>query len=70
MSEPKGAEREKIMQLCHARARYALQKMYPEEYRLLYTAESEKAGLTLKQHQSPEALESYKKLLDLLKVER
>jgi hypothetical protein len=70
MSEPKGAEREKIMQLCHARARYALQKMYPEEYRLLYTAELEKAGLTLKQHQSPEALESYKKLLDLLKVER
>ena len=48
MSEPKGAEREKLTAQCHARAQNRLRKIHEVELRELYLDELKKVGITLR----------------------
>lgn len=49
MTEPRGAERERLTNLCHARARNTLRKIYKEQYRVIYMEELKKVGITLRE---------------------
>jgi hypothetical protein len=48
MSEPKGAERERILNQCHARAQNKLRRIHAIELRELYLEEIKKVGMTLR----------------------
>ena len=48
MTEPKGAEREKILNQCHAKAQNKIRRIHATELRKLYLEEVKKAGLTLR----------------------
>jgi hypothetical protein len=48
MNEPRGAEREKLLNQCHSRAQNKIRRIHAVELRKLYLEEVKKAGLTLR----------------------